>query len=943
MNSHETNIILSSQHQGVLYSLPRFDQLRFNNTTQWTRQKSSNLDVLQITNDYENPIAICHLHQLGAMTQGDKPMSQSTFEEVAAVALAAHHLNVGDGSLIPEVGDLHNSCPIRFTVSLMDTQANTGVALSHVADVTTELSPSEMSQHGQPCAFIGATYSRVSVASSMLTGRRGYPQVSPSSTSADLDDKDQHPLFARTIPSDHANAIPVVLFFRDVLKLQHLAIININDTYGSSFVQGMLLAAKKEAPDMQIQSFAIANNPTSINEAILGAKATQYTYFWCVVYEIQTHDLIMKMATSAGIAGTGIHNWFFSDSFAGLLRSREYGADSDEAKAYHGVGLIEATAGMPGEAGFDLFLDKLVELDNPADLSYLKSIFTFVDDPGYYDYVFDNFGDFVNSNNPVWAVFAYEAAIALGLAACDIMMDQAGLNGDDRFFLSGPRHYDRMTKSQYSGVAGDIVFNQDNGSRNYSSVLYKVTNFQSIPGKEEGNVAFQEVITHISRDGEWTKREEFIFNDGTSAVQPDIPPVAIKTNVVTHGVRITALTFCSAIIALALGLMYWTERNKKSRVVLASQPFFLHTICIGVLILGSAIVAISVDHEAVGMHGSTIACNAMIWLEVIGIGTTVSAFMAKTHRINRILNNAQRFQRIKVTVRQVLTPIVITLSASILVLSLMSSLGPPEYKIIVERRDKFGRETEVRGECYLTASIYYLIALAVIDAGVFAFAFAEAWKARNLSTEFAESHFIFRAMMAIIAVLFVGLPLLFLARDNPSAIVFVGSAIIFVASVSILLLTFLPKMKYARSLGSSRKSSQRWHITGLDASKASLNLNRAGSKATPSKRTRDVSRTKLLRTASETNLELANATDGDLGKESEATEDNLENLTGIRILTTKTVSELAVENEALTMENESLARENEVFQETLSEVQRLIDTTDDITVVRKHLSCSQDI
>ncbi|KAL7565729.1 hypothetical protein ACA910_005422 [Epithemia clementina (nom. ined.)] len=120
MNSRETNIILSSQYKDELYCPTNFDQLRFNISTQWTLQKSSNLDVWQINKDNENTIVICHLHQLGAMTQDDKPISQITFEEVAAVALVAHHLKDRDSSSIPEVGDLHHFLTIHFMVSSLD-------------------------------------------------------------------------------------------------------------------------------------------------------------------------------------------------------------------------------------------------------------------------------------------------------------------------------------------------------------------------------------------------------------------------------------------------------------------------------------------------------------------------------------------------------------------------------------------------------------------------------------------------------------------------------------------------------------------------------------------------------------------------------------------------------------------------------------------------------
>lgn len=100
----------------------------------------------------------------------------------------------------------------------------------------------------------------------------------------------------------------------------------------------------------------------------------------------------------------------------------------------------------------------------------------------------------------------------------------------------------------------------------------------------------------------------------------------------------------------------------------------------------------------------------------------------------------------------------------------------------------------------------------------------QAWRARALATEYQESEHIFRALWVILLVIFIGLPVLIIARvstvvvssfalirgrshcpfpstlfqDNPDASIFLTSAIIFVSSCAILLLIFVPKMTYLR-------------------------------------------------------------------------------------------------------------------------------------------------
>jgi 7 transmembrane sweet-taste receptor of 3 GCPR len=100
----------------------------------------------------------------------------------------------------------------------------------------------------------------------------------------------------------------------------------------------------------------------------------------------------------------------------------------------------------------------------------------------------------------------------------------------------------------------------------------------------------------------------------------------------------------------------------------------------------------------------------------------------------------------------------------------------------------------------------------VINLLVIAAALAEAWFARNLSTEFQESNYIFRSILLIVLVLFIGVPVIFLSRDNPDASVFIGCAMIFVICMGILLMIFLPKMRYRKE----GRSGTDVKITGLD-------------------------------------------------------------------------------------------------------------------------------
>lgn len=119
----------------------------------------------------------------------------------------------------------------------------------------------------------------------------------------------------------------------------------------------------------------------------------------------------------------------------------------------------------------------------------------------------------------------------------------------------------------------------------------------------------------------------------------------------------------------------------------------------------------------------------------------------------------------------------------------------------------------------MNQSIAYIVVLLLYRFIEFSFVFLavfQAWKARNLSTEYHETESIYRALGMTLLVCFIGVPVLFLVDDNLDAGVFIASGIIFVACVSIQLVLFVPKMVYQRRQESeSDDNHENVQVTGL--------------------------------------------------------------------------------------------------------------------------------
>ena len=303
-------------------SIRKYHELRqsVSFTEELRRPEGSNVDVLKdttTTNVNGNPqtIALCSINPLMGYTNSGGGLSRGAYRNHAAVMLAAHHLNTGDASLVPQLEGLPDRCPVRFAVEAVNDQRSISGGLSGIIDVARR---EPTGDQPLPCAFIGASTSTRSIPTSTVTGVLGYPQVSHSATSSRLDDKQQFPLFGRSIPSDAGNAVPLIIYFYEVLQARHLAVINVNDAYGNAFVDGMRSAASNFAPDMIIQQIPVIDDPLSIQAAIEALTRSEYRFVFTLVYGRSTHDAIMETAYEQNVAGNGLHNWFYGDTFGGL-------------------------------------------------------------------------------------------------------------------------------------------------------------------------------------------------------------------------------------------------------------------------------------------------------------------------------------------------------------------------------------------------------------------------------------------------------------------------------------------------------------------------------------------------------------------------------------------------------------------------------------------------
>ena len=294
-----------------------------------------NINVVNVDgsgNDRES-MEIAYLPFLiGFTCEGQYVNDMRYYEGVASISLAMEHLNTGNGSIIPEISGLNESCPLRFATKSFDTECSQVIAVDHVISLTDR----DMDQQLFPSAILGASWSSISMPTSMISGLRDVPQVSPGSTSSGLDNKGQYKLFGRTVPNDDGTSIPLVAKLNS-LGVNHLAVLYIDDSYGNAFMEGLVLAAQKDAPNLRIETVSILVHPdnSTIRSVVQRLAETQYTYFFGILFSTYI-DAIMIEAYDQGIAGTGSHNWIFGDGLGSYVAGRQFEAGSKLALAYQG-------------------------------------------------------------------------------------------------------------------------------------------------------------------------------------------------------------------------------------------------------------------------------------------------------------------------------------------------------------------------------------------------------------------------------------------------------------------------------------------------------------------------------------------------------------------------------------------------------------------------------
>ena len=741
------------------------------------------------------------------------------YGDVSGIMLGIHHFNNGIGDVVSKITDIHKSCPIRFALEdIYDSESSQSVATSHFGQIMLD------NPNRPPSGLFGAWRSSTSIPLAVMTSAYGVPQISPLSTSTELDDTDVYRYFARLIPSDAGTAKAVVDYLADTLNVRHLGMLYVSDPYGTSFHQAIVNAAfarpKGEEITVKGAPFAyhtdVTESKRSIELQIEQLAKSGYRYFFGVIFDEQ-FELVMDAAVRHGIAGPN-NVWILSDGLSTTyLDDKRYPQGSNLAIASQGIGILKAEGGrttIDGNTGYDRFTKAWYEqgTDNVEYYNCKQPKNNTVGDPSIY---YEANGDFFTGKEmspSAGAVFTYDSAIALGLAACDLYKEKGDV------YFNGEELFDRVIEQKFDGASGQVAISPKTTSRDPKSAFFVLYNANGVSDREGGTAfSVKTVATSVpslpspnsTTYVEWDSynSEVFMYSDGTANAPDPLPPAEVNYNYLSIGIRGAGLAVTTLVFVLAVYFFIWMKRHIDQRVVKASQPEFLFMIIVGSILMGSTIIPLSYDDNAASFDGCNTACRSIPWLFCYGFTFVFSALFAKTWRLNNIMANASTRTKMRVNKTNALRPWFALMALNTIILAVWTKVNPLEWvRIDTGLYDQFGRSLESYGQCQSDKMAAYAVPLFIINFTLVIMANYQAYRSRNLSTEFSESKYISIIMASMFQAIVIGLPLIILVYKDPKARFIVLVCIIGALSLTTLCFMFVPKIMAVRE---SRREGDR--------------------------------------------------------------------------------------------------------------------------------------
>jgi len=301
------------------------------------------------------------------------------------------------------------------------------------------------------------------------------------------------------------------------------------------------------------------------------------------------------------------------------------------------------------------------------------------------------------------------------------------------------------------------------------------------------------------------KRIDSITCAGVSILTPDENRLLIPL-----GLQVFAFALVAFLVVTFIGLSIWVQKNQKEQVVLIASPPFLQQMLLGGLLSILTIVPLALqdDDKMIMIDPSgnypvlDAACAAAPFLYSFGFIILYSSLWLKTWRLGKIFDNP-KLKRIFITNRKMQTYQAVILIIILALNVVWIAVDPLKWERVVVRTDARGNVLESYGRCNSVEgkALALLAPLAAILVLSLMYGIYLIYQSRRIPSEFGESRFIGFALVTAFEALILGIPILFIASDNPTASFIVLLAIIVATSAAPVFFVFLPKIYHVKVNG----------------------------------------------------------------------------------------------------------------------------------------------
>jgi ABC-type sugar transport system substrate-binding protein len=271
-------------------------------------------------------------------------------------------------------------------------------------------------------------------------------------------------------------------------------------------------------------------------------------------------------------------------------------------------------------------------------------------------------------------------------------------------------------------------------------------------------------------------------------------------------VRILGYVLLAIVGVSTVALMAWVIKKRQTRIVAAGQPIFLSTILAGLLILAMAILPLGAgDDKTDDQEALNAACMAVPWLVTLGFGIAFSALFSKLWRVHRLIRSSMRFSKVQVKIQDVLWPLSVLTLINVALLISWTVVAPLEYsRQWHDGTDPWNRHISSYGICKAapgTNALPVQIVLIVINFSALLVANVQAFRTRRIKSVLSESKYIAITVASVMQAFLVGLPVLLLVDEEPTARYVVSVLLIFCICMAVIGFIFVPKVLAERGGG----------------------------------------------------------------------------------------------------------------------------------------------